>query len=204
MRRRFFRGKRRRSTSWIAGITSFDGAGGSSARLITMAAVAGAPNVWGASIGLVIPSDLPLHGGEDCVITRIVGRLGFMEGRKDAGAGLAAYGFPMRVTIAATDFLPGGTITPWDFTTSAGMGNDDILVENDVIVPLQAIGGAGAGYDLLAGGYERWLEIDAGAKRKVQEDRCIVLWFQTVMPGGTTGVDFRLIGGLRSLLMRPV
>lgn len=205
MARRFSRGRfrKKRSVSWIAGVTTYDPAAGVSNRLIGLAPLTTA-NVWGASIGVVIPSDLPLHGGEDAVLTRIVGRLGFMDGRKDAGAGAAAFGFQMRVTIAQSDFLPAGIVTPFEFIASAGMGSDDILFESDVIVPNQAIGAAGAGYDLLAGGYERWLEIDTSAKRKVQEDRAIIIWFQTVLPAGTNAADFRLLGGLRSLLMRPV
>jgi hypothetical protein len=127
-----------------------------------------------------------------------------MEGRKYAGAGLAAIGYQMRVVICQTDFQPAGTITPWDFTSSAGLGNDDILFFHDVIVPNVAIGGAGAGYDTQGGSMETWLEVDCSAKRRVQDDRLIVLWLQTVMPGGTTGADFRLLGGLRSLIMRPV
>jgi len=203
-----FRGRRfrrKRAVSWVSGVTSYDPVAGTSSRLITLAALATTPNVWGASIGVVIPADLPIHGGEDAVVTRVVGRLGFFEGRKNAGAGLAAFGYQMRVTLAVTDFVVAtGGVTPYSFVESAGMGNDDILFESDVIVPNNAIGGAGAGYDVAAGGMERWLDIDAGAKRKMQEDRILLLWFQTVMPAGTTEADFRLLGGLRSLLMRPV
>lgn len=205
MRSRFRGRRKKRSVSWIPGITSYDPVAGNSFRLIPLAAVAGAANVWGASIGVVIPSDLPLHGGEDAVITRVVGRLGFGAGRKDAGAGLVSFGFQMRVTIAQSDFLPAGTVTPWDFTASAGMGNDDILWESDVLVSSLPFAGAGGPpWDTFGCFPGQWLEIDAGARRKVQEDRMILLWFQTVLPAGTTGADFILLGGLRALMMRPV
>jgi len=205
MRRRFrrFGGKRKRSVSWLAGFSSYDAGAGTSNRLIALAAIPGSPNVWGASIGLVVPGDLPLHGGEDCVLTRVVGRLGFTDGRKDAGAGFAAFGFQMHVALVQSDFLPGGTVTPWDFTSSVGLGNDDIMFSSDVIVPNAGIGAAGAGYELMVGSYERWLQMDVGVKRKIQEDRCIILWFQTVLPAGTSAADFRILGTLRSLLMRP-
>lgn len=206
MRRRFSRGKfRKRSTSWVAGITTYDLAAGTSSRLIPLAAIPGFAGLWGVSIGIVLPADLPPHGGEDAVLTRVVGRLGFMEGRKNAGAGVAAYGFQMRVAIVQTEVIPlggGFAPSPYDYTSSVGMGNDNIIWEHDTIVPLQAIGATGNGYDLLAGGYERWLEVDTSAKRKVTEDRAIILWMQTVLPGGTTAADFRMIGGLRTLLMR--
>jgi len=206
MRRRFSRGKRKRSVSWLDGVTTYDPALGTSSRLIGLVANAVVANVWGVSIGLVIPADLPLHGGEDAVVTRIVGRLGFMEGRRDSGAGPAAAGFQMRVVVAQTDFVPVGAgfaATAFDFTSSVGMGNDDILWMHDVVVPSTAIGAAGAGYDAIGSGYENWLEVDVSAKRKVQVDRGIILWLETVLPAGTTGADFRMIGGLRTLLMNP-
>jgi len=198
--RRFGRRRgKRRSVSWIDGVTTYDETTGVSNRLEGLNNVAG--NVWGASIGLVIASDLPKHGGEDAVVTRIRGRMFFTEGRRNAGAGLAAFGFQMRVVIAQTDFLPAGTVTPWIFTSSVGLGNDDILFFADTIVSPTAIGAAGAGYENMVGNGEHWLDIDVQAKRKVQEDRLIVLWFQTVMAPGTTGADFRWHGGLRTLLM---
>ena len=72
--RRFRRNVKRRSVSWIDGITTYDATGVSN-RLLSLTALGG--NVWGVSIGLVIASDLPKHGGEDAVVTRIRGRLGF-------------------------------------------------------------------------------------------------------------------------------
>jgi len=196
------RGKRR-SVSWIDGVTTYDEAAGVSNRLEALNNFP-ASNVWGASIGLVIASDLPKHGGEDAVVTRIRGRIFACEGRRNAGAGLAAFGFQMRVVIAQTDFLPSGTVTPWVFTSSVGLGNDDILWFGDLVVSPTAIGAAGAGYENMVGNAEHWLDIDVMAKRKVQEDRLLVLWFQTCLPAGTTGADFRWLGGLRTLLMNPV
>lgn len=206
MRRRFFRGKRKRTVSWVAGISSYDPTAGTSSRLIAMSAVPGFTNLWGVSIGVVLGPDLPIHGGEDAVLTRVVGRLGFLEGRKNAGAGLAAYGFQMRLLIVQSDMIPQGTgFAPsgFDFTSSLGEGNDDILFMRDTAVSATAIGGAGTGFDLTPGRFTGWVEFDVGAQRKVQEDRGIILWMQTIMPAGPTGVDFRMLGGLRTLIKRP-
>lgn len=200
-RRRFGRG-RKRTVSWIDSITTYDGPGALSTRLVGLTNTGFGANVFGATIGVVVASDLPKHGGEDAVVTRVVGRLGFFEGRKNAGAGLAAYGFQMRVVLAQVA-TQGGSIFTDDFTTSAGMGNDKILFLKDVIVPNVGIGGAGAGYELTVGSHETWLEMDVKAKRRVTEDANIILWFQSVFPVGTTAADFRLAGGLRTLLMRP-
>jgi len=201
-RRSLRRGRPRRSVSWIDGVSTYDETTGVSNRLVALAQFP-ATNVWGASIGLVIASDLPKHGGEDAVVTRIRGRLGFLEGRRDSGAGNAAFGFQLRVVVAQTDFLPAGVVTPWVFTTSVGLGNDDILWFADTVVSPSPVGAAGAGYELVVGNHIQWLDIDVQAKRKVQEDRLLVLWFQTVHAPGTTGADFRMIGGLRTLLMNP-
>ncbi len=203
MRRRFGRRAAKRSTSWISGVTSYDTAAGTSSRLIALLATGLPAGVWGASIGIVIPSDLPPHGGEDAVLTRIRGRLAFVEGRRNAGAGFAATGFQLRLAVVQTDYLPGGAISPWDFTSSVGLGNDNILWSTDVVCSPTAIGAAGAGYENMVGNLEQWIDVDVRAKRKLQEDRMVVLWIQTVLPGGTTAADFRLLGGLRTLLMRP-
>lgn len=204
MRRRSFRrSAKKRKVSWLEGVSTYDEATGVSSRLLALSNLTGL--VWGANIGVVIPTDLPMHGGEDAVLTRIRGRIGFTDGRKNAGAGVAAFGFQMRVLLVKSDFIPAlGTVSPFNYVTSAGLGADNILWFADVIVPNGSSGAAGAGYDnIINGSLERWLEIDVQAKRRVDGDSAILLWFQTVFPAGTTGADFRLIGGLRTLLMSP-
>lgn len=208
MRRRWASSRRRgrkRATSWLAGVTTYDSPGGQSSRLISLT-TAGfvSPNVWGSVITPVANTDLPSHGGEDCVLTRMVGRLGFMEGRKNAGAGFAAYGFQLRVAVVQGSEIAGtATVLADELVTSAGMGKENILYMRDVIVPSLPIGAAGTNYDIASGGMERWLDIDIRAKRRVSEDSPILLWFETCLPAGTTAADFRLLGGLRTLLMRP-
>lgn len=203
--RRYGRGRSRRAkraVSWLAGVSTYDSAGGTSSRLMALTTTGLPAGVWGATTGLVVASDLPDHGGEDAVLTRVIGRLGFMDGRRDSGAGLASYGFQLRVVVAQVAAEPTGIFSQ-DFTTSAGMGNDNILYMRDVVVPGVPIGVSGGGYELAIGGYERWLDIDIKARRRVQNDYQIIAWYQTVLPGGTVSADFRMLGGLRSLLMRP-
>ena len=125
--------------AWIPGLSCYDiGAGVSQTRLVGMTNVSTAlfANVFGAAIALTIDSDLSMHGGEDAVLTRIVGRLGFTTGRVDSGAGAAATTFVARVVVAQTDFIPAsGSVMPFEFLTSSGMGQDDILYMRDVIIP---------------------------------------------------------------------
>jgi len=204
MRRRFRRGPgvRRRTVAWVPGVTTFDQAGNASSRLITLTAfVAPAAGTFATAIALTDDADLSMHGGEDAVLTRIRGKLFFSDGRVNAGAGLAANSFQLRVGVVQTDISPSLAVTPLDLTTSAGLGNDNILWLEDVIVPSTDTSGVGTAMDNI-GWDGRHLLVDVKAKRKLQSDRQIVIWFQGVPPAGAIGMDFRLRGGLRSLLMR--
>lgn len=209
MRRRGFRFRRaRRTVAWIPGLSCYDiGAGVSQTRLVGLTNVSTAlfANVFGAAIALTIDSDLSMHGGEDAVLTRIVGRLGFTTGRVDSGAGAAATTFVARVVVAQTDFIPAsGSVMPFEFLTSSGMGQDDILYMRDVIIPGTSVLEAAGATVPLGTSNDYMLDIDIKAKRKLQSDRQVVIWFQTAFSDVTvTSADFRMWGGLRMLLMRP-
>lgn len=213
MARRFgrFRGRgRRRSVAWLDGISTFNAAQGQGlfARTISLSNIVTVEALlWSATIGVVIPSDLPLHGGEDAVLTRVVGSLGFMQGRRDAGAGFGAAGFQIRAVVHLSDTVvnTGGanTVSPFDFLTSAGLGADEILWFRDYVVNSTPIGAAGTGLDTAWVSAQLADPIDIKAKRKVQANSCVFLTMQTTAPAGTVGIDFQMFGGLRSLLMRP-
>jgi len=203
MRRRFVRrSARRRTVAWVPGVTTYDptSAGERRFRLQTLASVGGT-NTWGGAIQVTDDLDLSMHGGEDAVLTRIRGHLFFFRGRRDSGAGFAANAFPLRVVISQSDVLAAGTISPFEYTTSYGLGADNILFETDVIVSSSDPGVAGTGFDAIA--WEgRHIDFDVKAKRKLQSDRHVYLWFQTAAPGGTTAMDFSFVGSLRTLIMR--
>lgn len=205
MPRSFRSARRKRSVAWIPGLTTYDTAAATALRQrqVSLTVVnAAVPDTVGAAIALTDDTDLSMHGGEDAVITRIRGRLYFSDGRIDAGAGLTASAFQVRVIVAQQNITPGAQTMPMDFTTSDGLGNDTILYYNDVIVPSTVTSGAGTGMDAIEWG-GRMLELDVKAKRKLQSDNQIVLWFQTVINAPTAnGGDFILRGGLRMLLMR--
>lgn len=203
MRRRSFRSGRgrRRSVAWIPGLTTYDTANGLNARAITLAVVrAAVPNTFGAAVQMTTDADLSLHGGEDAVITRILGRLYFTDG---TGAVGAATGYQLRVVLAYQDVNPDGTTAATDFTTSDGLGIDNILWEKDVIVSSVATAGAGTGLDgiVFTEGFGM-LDIDCKAQRKLQSNSQLILWFQTVTPAAAARA-FVLRGGLRMLLKRP-
>jgi len=206
-RRRGFRRSAKRSVAWVDGISCMDGATASTTRTVTFSQTGfSVATVWGATIGLVVASDLPQHGGEDAVLSRIRGRLLFLGGRRDSGAGFASAAFPFRLVVAqvASTAAGGATIFSDDFTTSAGLGQDNILYSRDHIWGAPAPGGTGAGFEALNSASESWLELDVKARRKVQVNSQIILWFQTLAPSpGTVAIDGQMAGSLRTLLMRP-
>lgn len=206
MRRRFTRGRsRKRSVAWIPGFTSFDDLNSVTHRLLTFAAVPNTTATWSVAVELTDTTDLSLHGGEDAVIERIRGQLAFTEGRRNAGAGLGANGFQVRVVVYQSLIAASAAagVANDAFTTSDDMGKDNILFMDHTVVSATAIGATGAGFDTMAGGLMRWMDIDIKAKRRIQVDRPILLTLQTVLPVGTTGADCRMLGGLRMLLKRP-
>lgn len=199
MRRRNFRGvRRKRSVAWIPGFTTYDTAAGNSSRGVTLTVVrAAVPNTFGAAIQMTTNTDLSLHGGEDAVITRVVGRLYFSDG---TGAVGAATSYQLRVVLCQQDINPDGTTSAVDFTTSDGLGHDSILWLGDVTVPSTNTAGVGTNMDNIEW-HGRMLDIDARAKRKLQSDSQLILWFQTVTPAAAARA-FVVRGGLRMLLTR--
>lgn len=203
--RRFARRVRRakRSVGWIDGFNSMDDASGSNTTNVPLTLLPGAANTWVNATAITVSNDLFLHGGEDAVLVRTIGQLAGMGGLRDTGAGNAAFGFQCRLVIAQQDLLPTGATTPFNFCSVQGLGNDDILSVYDFVVSNTPIGVAGAGYDVVAGGLERWTHLNIKAKRKLQQDRQVFVWFQAVLPAGTMSASFQLLGHLRMLLMRP-
>lgn len=201
--RRLGRGFRRRSVAWLPGFSGFDDVTGASARLMAFAGpVPGTTNTWGVASTLVGAADLPAHGGEDAVLSRIRGRLTFSHSQRNAGAGLAGWSAMLRIVVYQHQAVPAGTFND-AFTRSIDLGFDNILWTGEIWATSENL------FDIAMGGSGPWMDevprvdIDVKAKRKVQEDRPIVLAFQTVLPAGTTAYQLQVGGGLRTLLMRP-
>lgn len=191
--------------AWIPGFTSFDDANSLSNRLLAFAAVANSTSTWAMPIALTVSDDLALHGGEDVVMERIVGQLAFVEGRRNAGAGLAAMGFQARAVVyqQRISSMAATGVTNDAFVLSDDMGKDNILWMDHLLVSPTAIGAAGAGYELMVSSLLSWTKVDIRVKRKLQLDTPLVFALQTCFPAGTTGADCRMLGGLRMLLKRP-
>lgn len=202
-RRRGF-GRRKRSVNWIPGYTSMDPVNGTFVKTIVMTALAGSANTWAAGIQLTLDTDLTMHGGEDAVLARVRGEFMAIQGERNAGAGFAANSFLVRAVIAAIDQPQAGTFSPFPYVDSQTLGADNIMWIRDFIVPSTALGATGTGLDATEfGNGGRYLDVDVRAKRRLQSDRHVFLIFQTVVPAGTTALQFKILGHLRLLLMRP-
>lgn len=200
-RRGFNRRRSRASVAWIPGVTGYDVPAGTPSKLLAFSPVVTGVNTWGAAINLTNNTDLSLHGGEDAVFMRARGRLLFWNGQLDGGAGFAAASFPLRVVIVQTDTNDAGTIMPFDFTTSEGLGRDDILFSAEQIV--SSANTFNDSNPMTSSQYTAWVDIDCKAKRRIQTDRHIIMWMQTVAAAGTLALQCRFSGGLRMLLKRP-
>jgi len=209
-RRRFRRGFRgKRSVGWITGLSGLQsGATNQTSRLISMAPVQTGSVVQAAAIRLVTESDLRDHGGEDAVLERIRGRLLFFNLRQDVGATPAPVvgGTFARVVVVQQDVVDEASGGPLgvDYTTPESLGRDNILWTKDVLISGSNTTGFGTtGTPESSTINDFWFDIDVVAKRKVQNDREIFIWVQTVIAGLTPNLDFRLAGFVRLLLKRP-
>lgn len=201
VRRAFGTRRGKRSVAWIPGFSGADDAGGLSARVQAFGGpIPGTAHTWGIASTLVVSAtDLPMHGGEDAVLERIRGSLQFSKGQRDSGAGFGNWSFALRCIIYQHQTVPAGTFND-EFMSSAGLGADNILWTADTICT------ADGGLDTT--GFVDWdqiwrVDVDVRAKRKLQEDRPIVLAFQTIAPAGTVGLRMTVSGGLRTLMKRP-
>lgn len=205
--RRFGRraGLRKRTVAWVDGFSSLDTTVPRQLRPVVFAVVnAAVPNTLGVAIQLTVDADLSMHGGEDAVITRIRGRLLLVGGLAGAAGG-APTSFPVRCLIVKSDITPAGAAFPGDWTTSAGLGRDDVLFMRDVLCSGTTVLGNGTGIATetsTTNGY--WFDVDCKAQRKLQQGQHLVLWFQVVNTAAGVGpVSMNVAGNLRLLMKRP-
>lgn len=200
--RRRFRGamRRKRTVAWIPGLTGFNTSAPAQARVLTLSAI-GASNTYGGAIILVNDADLSMHGGEDAVMTRIRGTLWFYGMTYDAGGPQGSWG---RVVIAQQDIDPSGNVMAVEFTTTAGLGRDEIMYSQDVMVTsVSTPGSSAAGTETSTLPLVARVDIDVKARRRLQSDQVPVLWFQTCKSGAAVPQSVAYAGGLRMLLARP-
>lgn len=223
--RRFRRFRRRRRTvSWVPGIT-FD-----PQTVIDPTIEEPEPQVASFLAALTANSDFASVGGEDAVVTRIVGQLHFINltlNRESVPIGRFPVYAEVRAAIFKGSEAQDGTVVVPSLYRSADLGYDNILWTGEAIVPAIAVntlgfndfvingvsgGGAdqGVGGDWYPASQNNRMSIDVAAKRRIQSDDHIHLtiqWKTLVSPYFTVPdpeMEARLFGFLRVLLMRPV
>jgi len=205
--RRGFRGKR--SVGWITGLSGIQAAPtNQTSRLVTMAPLFTGSTTQATAIRLVNEEDIRDHGGEDCVLERIRGRLLFFNLRQNVSATPAPVvgGTFCRVVVVQQDIdtEAASGLLGVDYTLPESLGRDNILWTKDVLIAGTNVTGVGTtGVSETTTINDFWFDIDVVAKRKVQRDREIVIWVQTNIAALTPNLDFRFAGFLRLLLKRP-
>lgn len=201
---RRFRG-RRRTVAWIDGLSGMT-ANPSQARTLAFSLLAGSTSAYAAAVQLTTDADLQMHGGEDVVVTRIVGRLLAYGGRVTVAAPVAASLFA-RMLVHQSDVTAVSSIAPVDYTLGAGLGRDDILWSRDVRISGTTIVGNGTAAATETSTLTNdWVDVDIRAQRKLQQGRHLFFDIQLQPAGGGAGnvpVDCLLAGSLRMLVKRP-
>lgn len=199
MRRfRGFARRAKRSVSWARGISSWDGTVPIQTRLWTFSAgpIAG---VRHSSTLLVDNTDINEHGGEDTVLERVRGRLVFHIGQTDVGAALD---FHCLFSIVQLDASATGAVNNLDFTSSEGLGFDQILWQQYFYVSrLNLLTSAVTASSLV--GQLGVVDVDCKAKRKLTRNRLIYIDISTTNEGAVVVGSCRSAGALRVLLKRP-
>lgn len=209
--RRFGRRARRR-TVWITGFPFSNGQTdaqqsftGNATTAPTTAGFLATAQVIGDPAGSVAPGnlDLLLAGGEEAVLTRIIGHLWFGGGKNEAGA---AGGGVLRCAFVLREFRQDLTsIVPVDLWGPSDLGNEDILWMDQVAVSGDTLASNGAtGINgAPARQFPSMLTIDVKAKRKLAQERTVIFQMQSATNIGIALKTWNIMGYWRTLLRAP-
>lgn len=186
---------RKRSVNWTPGFSGLDQAGTADSLHSLYTNTVG--NVYTVAYTLTADSDLQLHGGEDAVVVRMEYELYFFNSTK---ATVTAQDFAGRLVFVQEETTASNAIPPVDYTSSAGLGRDNILHTRDFL--LSSVGAIGNEAHRGAQ-HANWLRGDIKVKRKLQSGNHIYMVVQTVKSGANVPEGFNVAGHVRTLLMRP-
>lgn len=194
--RRTFRRGSKRSVSWLPGQIASN-LGQTDRSVTNLISTPGASGGC-AFLALVTALDLPLHGGEDAVVTRIVGDIHLIGGR--GGIPIAPVGGFLHVSILQKEVDSQlATTVEQNMFHFLNQGKDNVLFDCTLWCPALPVG-----VPLI----QPWpisIHIDTGVRRKVQEDNEIFLCFSSAGPIGDSLIDeVTWAGGLRVLLKDPL
>lgn len=142
-------------------------------------------------------ADILLAGGEECVLTRVVGDLWFGNGKDQVGGAQAGL---LRLAICMRSIAQGSAIG-LDLFSSSDLGSEDILWSAQVVVDTNAL--FGAGITRLSVAFPERVQFDVKARRRIAEGRTPFLQYQSATTGGLQLKTFDVTGYLRMLLRAP-
>lgn len=188
---------RKRSVAWTPGFSGLDQSNSATALAVSFTNTIG--NVYTAAFTLTADSDLQLHGGEDAVVVRMSYELYFFNSTVVTAT---AHALPARILWVQGQQTATGAILPIDYTSSAGLGRDDILHTRDTV--LHRAGSVDdSGTNIGGPVQDNWLRGDIKVRRKLQSGNHIFMLVQTCKDGASIPSGFSVCGNVRTLLMRP-
>ena len=192
--KRTFRRGSKRSVSWEA-VTLSQTDGDLDRDTFALIPVAGTKGAQ-AMLQLLGPEGLQSHGGEDAVITRVVGDLHIIGGRKNSVATSAFIHFSI---IQAQSNSTTGLIEPQSMFVAGDAAKDNILYDETLWCPALPVAAPTA--------LQPWkvsTHIDVRARRKIQEENYIYAVFGSAGGAGNTIIDEVTVAGtFRFLMKRP-
>lgn len=200
---RFRRGRRRkRRTNWVPGINFGEAV---QRAAIVMTPVQGLATTTGFSVDLTNAADLASSGGEGAVAVRTVGRLHFSNLTRSV-TNLPGW---LRLALV-TRQLAGPTginATVPDLFSLAGLAQENILWMSEVYCGI-------LDYELAANELQgvtgtepgTWMDVDAGARRRLEEDLSLCLTIQGAQTSGGVSAPTGCVvaGWLRVLLQHAL
>lgn len=194
-KRTFRRGSsRRRQVSWLPAQVSSN-LGQTDRSVVNLVQ---APGASGAQVylPLMASTDLALHGGEDAVLTRVVGSFGLIGGRANAApaAAFITVSIVQKESDAQTATVPFQNM--WNLLDA---GKDNVLWTKVLWCPALPVAVP------LIQPYPLWTDIDVKARRKITEDNFVYLCIGSPGPvGGPPLLDeVTAVWHLRTLMKNP-
>jgi len=195
--RGFGRRRRKWHTNWVPGLNFGESLEFATITLETNVPAAGINNFTAA---LTDDADLAQSGGENAVVTRVVGELHFFGARYETTPAPAH----MRWALFTADDVQ-GVIALRNLWLNTDLDNEDIISSGSLLVP--GVDVTTASNDTMLDESSRWVHIDTSAKRRLDDERQLYFTMQfapSPSHAGATVTSVLAQGFLRVLLTKAL
>jgi len=196
MRFRSYKPRRsfKRSVNWIDSLTFTETNGTLDRTAYTMTPIAGT-NGAQVFLQLINNQNLAEHGGEDCVVSRIVGDVHIIGGRLN---GTPTSAFVHVSIIQKESNATTGNVEPQNMFDALASGQDNILYDTTLWCPALPVAVPAA---------QPWpvsVHIDVRVSRKIQNENYLYFVFGSAGGAAATIInEITVAGALRILVKRP-